>query len=227
MGKGLFVTATGTDAGKTWVSALIVKKLRTAGLSAGYYKAALSGAVRESETLIPGDAEFVRVSAQLEENAAEMVSYVYERAFSPHLAARLEGNSPSLKQIRADYKKKETQYDFVTVEGSGGIVCPIRYDDQEKILLEDIIHALQLPSLIVAPAGLGTINATVLTVEYMRSRNLPIKGIILNHYHEDDVMEADNRKMIERLTGCPVVALVAPHAATLDIEIDTLTGFYS
>ena len=90
MGKALFVTGTGTDIGKTYVTALIVKCLRDAGFAAGYYKAALSGAeVAADGTLLPGDALHVARVARLD--AADVtVSYVYRDAVSPHLAAQIE-----------------------------------------------------------------------------------------------------------------------------------------
>lgn len=71
---------------------------------------------------------------------------------------------------------------YVTVEGSGGIVCPIRWDERQKILLEDVIKALGLATLVVAGVGLGTINATVLTVEYLRVRGIEVKGVVLNQF---------------------------------------------
>ena len=90
MGKALFVTGTGTDIGKTYVTGLIVKCLRDAGFAAGYYKAALSGAeVAADGTLLPGDALHVARVAELD--AADVtVSYVYRDAVSPHLAAQIE-----------------------------------------------------------------------------------------------------------------------------------------
>ena len=65
MSKGLFVSATGTDVGKTYVTALLVKKLVQSGLAAGYYKAALSGAECQNGQLVPGDADYVRRVAGL------------------------------------------------------------------------------------------------------------------------------------------------------------------
>ncbi|HZK18041.1 MAG TPA: dethiobiotin synthase, partial [Clostridia bacterium] len=126
MGKGLFVTATGTDVGKTFVTALIVKKLRDTGHCAGYYKAALSGATRTKDGFSPGDAEYVRQIAGLNKKAREMVSYVYENAYSPHLAAQIEGNPVDMSVIKSAYKRLASVYDYVTVEGSGGIMCPLR-----------------------------------------------------------------------------------------------------
>ena len=138
MSKALFITGTGTDIGKTYVTGLIVKKLAEEGKSAAYYKAAMSGNDRRADgSLIPGDAL------------------------------------------------------FVTVEGSGGILCPICFDEA-KIQLEDVVLELGLSSILIADAGLGTINSVVLTAEYMKAHHLPLKGIIFNHYHPGNVMEDDN-----------------------------------
>lgn len=225
MSKGIFITATGTDVGKTFVTALLVKKLREAGYDATYYKAALSGAEREGETLIPGDADYVNQIAGIGEEMENLVSYVYEQAVSPHLAAQLEGNPVELSKVKQAYQKACEAHEYVTVEGSGGIVCPIRYDETAKIFLEDIIKELELQTILVADAGLGTINSVILTVEYMKHREIGIQGIILNHYH-GTVMEKDNIKMIEEMTSIPVIALVSDDDTELKIEAEKLVKLY-
>lgn len=221
MAKGLFVTATGTDIGKTYVTALIVKKLRSFGLNAGYYKAAVSGAESVSES----DAGYVNRIAEIGKSEELLLSYLYKTAVSPHLAARIEGNPAEMSVIKSTFEKVCGQYDFVTMEGSGGIVCPIRKDEKAVIYLEDIIAALGLPSVIIADAGLGTINAVVTTVEYMRKRKLPINGIILNKWN-GDFMQRDNLAMIEELTGVRVVAVVKDGDAELEIDEKALVGLY-
>ena len=221
MSRGLFVTATGTDIGKTYVTALIVKKLRSLGLNAGYYKAAVSGAESVSES----DAGYVNRIAQIGESEELLLSYLYKTAVSPHLAARIEGNPAEMSVIKSTFEKVCGKYDFVTMEGSGGIVCPIRRDEKAVIFLEDIIAQLGLPSVIVADAGLGTINAVVTTVEYMRTRKLPINGIILNKWN-GDFMQRDNLTMIEELTGIKVCAAVREGADELEIDEKTLVEMY-
>lgn len=226
MGKGLFITATGTDVGKTFVTALIVKTLKAAGLSAAYYKAALSGAERQNGELVPGDAAYVKNIAGLDQSFGEMVSFVYETAVSPHLAAKIEGNPVELPKVKRDYEAVKARYDFVTVEGSGGIICPIRWDETPKILLEDIVKTLGLPLLVVASAELGTINSTVLTVEYARSKGLKVAGIVLNKFHANEAMDEDNAKMVEELSGAKVLAKIGKDATTLPVSAQTLAGLY-
>ncbi len=229
MSRNLFVTGTGTDVGKTFVSALMVKKLAEKARS-GYYKAAMSGNVRDADgKLIPGDAKFVRDVSGIAQSLESMCPFVYENAYSPHLASRIEGNPVSLDVVERGFSSLQEKFDFLTVEGSGGILCPIDFDrnGRRRIFLEDIIRELGLNSVIVADAGLGTINSLVLTVRYMESRNLPVKGVIFNHFHKGDVMEEDNVFMCERMTGLKTLALVCDGDSDLDMDFGTLSDIYS
>lgn len=226
MSKKIFITGTGTDVGKTYVTGLIVKKLRESGKNAAYYKAAMSGNERRADgSLIPGDAMYVKNISGISQPASEMCPYVYETAVSPHLASRLEGNPVKMEVVRKGFEKVCGKYDYVVMEGSGGILCPICFDE-EKIQLEDIIKDLGLSSLIVADAGLGTINSVVLTVEYMRARELPVKGILFNHFHPGNVMEEDNLRMCEHLTGLPILICIEDEAGELDIDAELLASLF-
>lgn len=227
MAKGIFITGTGTDVGKTYVSGLIVKKLVEAGVNAAYYKAAMSGNDRdEAGNLIPGDASFVKNMSGMKQELDECCPYIYETAVSPHLASRIEGNPVSMKVVKSCYEKVCEKYDYVTVEGSGGILCPIDFDN-EKIQLEDIVKEFKLSSIIIADAGLGTINSVVLTVDYMRNHGMEVKAIIFNNYHKGDIMEEDNKFMCEHMTGIPVIACVAKDDKDLDIDADFLMSLYT
>ena len=126
MGKSLFVTGTGTDVGKTYVTALIVKKLRKSGKNAGYYKAAISGAERDEQgELLPGDALYVNETARIGEQTSRLVSYVYPEAVSPHLAAKLNRCPIDFQRISQDFQSAKERYDYLTMEGSGGssVLC--------------------------------------------------------------------------------------------------------
>lgn len=224
--KSLFITGTGTDVGKTYVTGLIVKKLREAGKNPGYYKAAMSGNDRRADgTLIPGDALQVKTVSGIRQPLEEMCPYVYETAVSPHLASRIEGNPVRMETVEQGFRAVCEKYDYVTTEGSGGIVCPICFDEA-KIQLEDIIKVLHLPYLIIADAGLGTINQVVLTVEYMRARGMSVKGILFNHFHPGDVMEEDNLRMCEYLTGVKVLACVQEGSSDLEMDPELLASLY-
>lgn len=219
MSKGYFVTATGTDVGKTFVTALLVKKWRYSGIDAGYYKAALSGAELRDGKWVAGDADYVKRIANLPDSQEQLVSYVYKEAVSPHLAARKEGNPVELAKVKADFDAACTRHEFVFAEGSGGIICPIRYDDQ-KIFLVDIMKTLDIPLLIVTTAALGSINACVLTVEYARSCGLSVRGLIVNRYGSsgNQEMEDDNIRMMQDLTGLEILAKVKNGDTDLGVQ---------
>ncbi len=215
MENGYFVTATGTDVGKTFVTGLLVKKWRDSGIDAGYYKAALSGAEFRDGRWIAGDADYVKRMAGLSDRQEELVSFVYREAVSPHLAARKEGNPVDLLKVKRDFESALKRHRFVFVEGSGGIVCPIRFDADgalagKTIFLEDIMKTLELPLLIVTTAALGSINACVLTVEYAKARNLKIRGILVNRYGDSGnlEMEDDNILMMQKITGLEILAKI-------------------
>ena len=199
MSKGLFVLGTGTDIGKTYFTGLLLKYLRDKGYNASYFKAALSGEIRDDEgKLIPGDAVEVLEMAGLEEDTDFLVPYIYETAVSPHLASHIEGNPVEWDEVRHAYDSVSQKYEFIVMEGRGGIVCPIRYDDsssENNIMLEDIIKFIGLDVVLVADASLGTINSVVTTVEYLKNWNIHVCGILLNNF-KDELMEEDNLKMI-------------------------------
>lgn len=226
MSKGIFITGTGTDIGKTYVTGLIVKKLAQTGCKPAYYKAAMSGNNRRPDgSLIPGDALFVKECAGIEQDLDSMCHYVYENAYSPHLASRIEGHPVEMQVVRQGFYALVPQYDYITVEGSGGILCPICFDEA-KIQLEDVIKDLHLSCIMIADAGLGTINNVVLTYEYMKTHNLPVKGVIFNNYHPGNVMEDDNIRMCQYMTKLPVLAKVQPGDTQLDIDVELLKNLY-
>lgn len=226
MSKNLFITGTGTDVGKTFVTGLIMKKLSEVSRNISYFKAAMSGNLRDEKgSLIPGDALCVKNISGISQTTDEMCPYVYENAVSPHLASQIEGNAVKMETVKKFFNDLTRKYDYVTVEGSGGIICPLRFDSQ-KIMLEDVIKELNLSCILVAEAGLGTINSVVLTTEYMRSRNILIKGIIFNRVRKGDRMEEDNIKMCKCLTGLDVIDCVEDGCDSLHIDAYKLAEYY-
>ena len=209
MAKNLFITATGTDVGKTYVSALIVKKMREEGFDCGYYKPVLSGVVENKGKLVESDCNYVVDFAKIPISADECVTYWWREAVSPHLAAKRAGTDIDITKIKADFENKNNKYDYLLIEGAGGITCPLKMDNGDKYLLNDLISELNVPIVIVADGGLGTINSILLTVEYAKSKNIKINGIILNNFEYNNFMHHDNLKQVEYLTGVKVVATVS------------------
>lgn len=204
MAKGVFVVGTDTDVGKTIVTAGLMHVLRSNGYNATYFKAALSGAIEADNELIPGDTKLVSEVSNLEEAYENITPYVYRTPISPHLAAKLENNPMDLDIVREKYAYLKEKYDFIIAEGSGGIVCPLIDDERGLYILGDLIKDLDMSVIIVARAGLGTINHSVLTVKYIETLGIKIRGIIINNYKEDFLCD-DNIEMIEKLTKVPII----------------------
>lgn len=219
--KGLYILGTGTDVGKTYITALWLKKLRESGHDVAYYKAAVSGAPSISES----DAGYVKQVAGLSQADETLLSYVFDEAVSPHLAARHEGKFIDRTVVNRNFCHVANTHAYTTVEGSGGIICPLHVTDTELYMLEDVVKDLQLPTIVVAIAALGTINSTVLTIHYLQSKGISVKGIIVNQYIGNP-MEFDNCVMMERLTGVPVLDRIGPGETSLHMDVDKMLACY-
>lgn len=208
MTKKIFITATGTDVGKTYISALIVKKMRESGYDCGYYKPVLSGVRELGGRLVESDPNYVIQTANIPVKADDCVSYWWKEAVSPHLAAKRTGEEIDISRIKYDYAQACKKYEYLLIEGAGGITCPLRLENDEKYLLKDLIWELGLSTIVVADAGLGTINSTLLTIDYAHENGIEVEGIILNKYDSNNFMHWDNLQQVEYLTGINVVATV-------------------
>lgn len=218
MSKNVFITATGTDIGKTYVSALIIKKMREQGYNCGYLKPVLSGVVEKDGKLVESDSNYVINTAKIPISADDCVTYWWKEAVSPHLAAKRAGGvNISTNKIKRHFEELQTKFDYILIEGAGGITCPLRLDNNEKYLMKDLIKELGVNIIIVADGGLGTINSILLTVEYAKQNNIPIEGIILNNYEADNFMHQDNLKQVEYLTGTKVIATVSKNQTDINL----------
>ena len=206
MAKKLFVTGTGTDVGKTYVTGLILKKLHQSGETAAYYKAAMSGNDRGPDgTLYPGDALRVKELSGIPQP--------------------VEGRPVQAEVVYAGFARLCAAYSWVTMEGSGGILCPIRLEEP-PIWLPDLVQGLGMGCLLVAEAGLGTINQVGLTAAYLHRRGIPLQGIVLNRFQPGNPMHEDNRALCELVSGARVVACVPEGAAALDCTVEELKALY-
>lgn len=173
--RGLFVTGTDTDVGKTYVSSIILRELIVAGISTGVVKPACSGAVTENET--PGWPDLDQLAEAAGISDIDLICRQrFVAPLAPPVAARLEGKQPDLSVMQQDLLAWESLADTVVVEGVGGLLCPLTEDTS----IADYAQWVNFPLIIVARLGLGTINHTLMTIEAARQRNLKIAGIILN-----------------------------------------------
>ncbi|WLR51207.1 dethiobiotin synthase [Bacillus tianshenii] len=208
---GYFITGTDTDVGKTVVTSLLTAYFQRAGVNVFPYKPIQSGAISENGELQAPDVQmYQRVLPSLEPTKA--CTYLLKKPSSPHLAAQEENIRFDISMVHHNASQLQTEHDLVLVEGAGGLIVPLK----EGYCMLDFMKELKLPVILVARAGLGTINHTVLSVMALKQANISIAGILLNRLHEEDpTIENDNAVMIERLTNVPVLGTV-PHLNNLD-----------
>lgn len=203
MNKGLFITGTGTDVGKTYLSALFVKQLKKRGEAVGYFKPVLSGAEKKDGALLAGDCAYVYQEAHLDGDPNESAAYLFQHAVSPHLAAKMEGKAVSLEVIQTKFQQLRYIHSHLIVEGAGGAICPLRAEPS-YLFLTDVMQQIGFGLVIVSQSGLGAINEVLLTLFYLREKKLDVRGIVLNCYDENSFLHQDNKKTIEALANLPV-----------------------
>ncbi len=211
---GIFITGTDTGVGKTTVAAGLAGALKHRGYSVGVMKPVQSGAALRNGKPYSQDAEFMNKAARSRDEEELICPVLLQEALAPGVAAKREGKTVDLDLIKNAYLELERRHDFVIVEGAGGIAVPVK----DKFLISDLITLLGIPAIIVARAGLGTINHTFLTIEHAKKSGIPIIGVILNNYR-GGIAEETNPKIIEELTGIRILGII-PH----DPEICTEHG---
>jgi dethiobiotin synthetase len=204
LAKGLFVIGTDTDVGKTFVTAGITYILRKHNFNACSFKPVQSGGIVKDNKVLSGDIEFVKDITEINETNTMMNSYCLKEAVSPHIAAEIENVTIDKNKILEDYKKLQEKYDYVIVEGAGGIIVPLI---RGKYYIYDLVKDLDIPVIIVARAGVGTINHTALTVDFIKRLGIEIKGLIINGY-SNSFYEDDNIKVLKNITNVDVISII-------------------
>lgn len=177
--KGLFVIGTGTEVGKTVVTAGLLRALRKRGLDVVSMKPVQTGGEMVGGILTAPDLAIHLAAAELnppEDELALMSPYVFEPACSPHLAGRMAGHAVSIDHCQACAEDLAARHDGLLVEGAGGLLVPLNEDETQLALVIQI----GLPVLLVAPVGLGTINHCLLTLETLHEAEVPVAGVVFN-----------------------------------------------
>lgn len=201
MTKGLYIIGTDTGVGKTVVSAGLMHLMLTKKRRSAYFKPIASGAVVVNGVTEATDAMFVREISGFMEHKENITPFVYQNEVAPHLAASLEKMPIRVDVIKDRLRFLKERYKWIIAEGAGGLAVPL---NDEGYMQYDLIRELGFACLLVARAGLGTINHSLLTVQVARRAGLKIKGIVISGY-TGSIMEKDNVRTIQRLSGIPSV----------------------
>ena len=200
--RGIFVTGTDTEVGKTVVSAALVICLRGKGLDASYLKPVGTDGVEIDGRLANPDALWIGRAAGLDDPPALLNPFCLRHPLSPLAAGRLEGVTLSLEEIAAAVQEALARHRFTVVEGVGGLLVPLA----EGVTVLDMMAALGLPSLVVGRPGLGTINHTLLTIEAIKARGLEVAGFCFSgaeEHGETDAGLAQNASIVIEFSQTP------------------------
>jgi dethiobiotin synthetase len=199
--RGLFVTATDTDVGKTVLAAAVAAALRAAGERVAAFKFVPTG-LDERDPDRPADHELLATASGGDPDAVAPVRF--GPPVSPHLAAELAGTAIEPAALVAAARAAGARADAVVVEGVGGLLVPLTLGCSVR----DLAVELGLPLVVAARPGLGTINHALLTVEAARGAGLDVRAVVLTPWPEEpSTVERSNREAIARLGGVEVATL--------------------
>ncbi len=201
------ITGTDTNVGKTFIAYNLIYSLKEKGIRVGYLKPFETGVV-----VLPTDGSLiVSITGQ---DISEAVPVIFSLPLSPYASILEEKKEFSLYKLYGHYKDMLKRYDFLVVEGAGGIAVPIKKNYDYAKLARD----WKLPVLLVAKAGLGTINHTFLSFHYIKSMGIDIVGIVMNGFAGEDVSERTNPTIVEELTHIKPVKVPKIDALLLPME---------
>ena len=201
MGKAYFVTATDTEIGKTFITAGLAKVAQLAGRNIGISKPISCGGI--------DDPLFYKQLLSISDSIDEINPIRFKEPLAPYSAKKHEKVKIDIPKIKRHVNSLRKWKDITFVEGLGGVLVPIKKD----YFVSDLIKDLNIPCIIIARAGLGTINHTMMTIKILRKAGIKITGIILNGYKGNELSERTNAEVIEELSGEKVIGKIKANSS--------------
>jgi len=222
MPKGIFVTATDTGVGKTVAAAAIIRSLKLSGIKVGAMKPFETGLAMEGGEAVPSDGSFLRQAAEMDDPPELVTPQLFKAPLAPYVASAKEGRTVDLEAVFNAYERLSRKYEFMVVEGAGGILVPIMRRQGEcsgAYYMLDLIKDLKLASVVVARPLLGTINHALLTVSRLLDEGVPVAGVIVSHSEppQGSVAEETNVETLKELCPAPVITEL-PYVGDVTIE---------
>lgn len=203
----LFVTGVGTDIGKTYVSAAILRRLKAENVPADAFKPVISGFDETAAWTSDAGVLLAALGRPVTTETVDAISpFRYAAPLSPPLAAAREGRSLSFGEVAGACREKiaDAGRKLLLIEGAGGVMSPI--SDGATVL--DLIEALDTPVLLVTGTYLGSISHTLTAVEVLRRRGHAIRAVVVNESEEAGTTLEEVRESLRVLAGgVPVVPM--------------------
>lgn len=189
--RGIFITGTDTGVGKTYIGCLLARAIAKK-LSVGVFKPFLTGALTDAIKLKKSSGTELPIKS---------INPVFSKyPLAPYPALELEKKKINLKSVYGAYRKIMEVSDFIIAEGAGGLYVPVT----KNIFMIDVIKKLKLPVLLVARAGLGTLNHTILSVKALKEKKIKVIAVVLNNYTGDDIAQKTNPKVLKKISNIPL-----------------------
>ncbi|MCA8940652.1 MAG: dethiobiotin synthase, partial [Planctomycetes bacterium] len=183
MRTGFFICGTDTGVGKTVVAAGIAMALKKRGINVGVMKPIETGCPILDDEPMPMDAAFLRDSVECVDDMDLVCPYRLKAPAAPSIASRLEDTHIDLQYINDQYFQLSLMHEVVIVEGVGGLMVPLNNNE----LVSDLILQLGLSMILVARPNLGTINHTLLTLNYAKMLGIPCAGLVINGFGKNQI----------------------------------------
>ena len=202
--KGIFISSTDTNVGKTYTSILLAKYLIKKGVKTGYLKPIETGCERininGSSDLQPSDAKLVKNILKLDDDIDLICPFRFENPLSPYDAMKYEKKIIDIDKIKDSWVKLTNKYEVVIIEGAGGLLVPVTKD----FFMIDFPSLFNIPCLLVSDNKLGTINHTFLSINQLKMNNTQIQSVIFNNTSNNvngDISKKFNMSTIKEFSG--------------------------
>jgi dethiobiotin synthetase len=214
MTRGFFITGTDTGVGKTVIAGALLLIIRSLGISVCGMKPIETGCLNSKfkvqsskfkEVLIPADGMFLKEIASMDDSIDIITPIRFEKALAPFPASEIEGTPVDIEKIKKAFEDLLRKYDMAVIEGIGGLLVPLKRD----YFVLDLIKHFGLPIVIVSRPGLGTINHTLLTVNYAMKEGINVAGIIMNYSQppENTLAEETNPRVLQQISPVPIIGI--------------------
>lgn len=199
-----FVTASGTDVGKTLVMSLLIEQLKKRGTHVDALKPVVTGFDENNAAASDSGILLAALGRPLDRGHLDKISpWRFAAPLSPDMAAARERRSLPYTEL-VDYCRNAAARGATLIEGIGGVLVPL--DNEHTVT--DWIAALEVPALLVTGSYLGAISHTLTAFEVLKARDIPVCGIVVSESERQPVTTAETALSIERFSnGCPVVVL--------------------
>ncbi len=205
MSHSYFVTATDTDAGKTYIASALVRHFAAQGLKSVGMKPIAAGCELVDGVLQNADVQQLTQASNVDAPLSLINPYIFEPPIAPHIAAQQAGVEIAIEKIQHAFTQLSQLADVVIVEGAGGFLVPLNNTQT----MADLAASLNIPVILVVGMRLGCINHALLTVQAIKARGLKLAGWVANQIDPKMAMLAENTRTLKQRINAPCIAEVA------------------